>query len=1092
MAGKNRANGHPKSGYTDGGPADSRNWRRAVLSRLQIRRQFSKECEGSVFYADYSPAAHAVEETNLAVAREAALEAAVDRLKEGTEQLQQAEARYRIISELISDFAYVAHLEPGGRFVIEWISEGASRIFGYPLDQLATSDQWMAIIHPDDRQVAMNNLARAAEGQTVADEIRYLRPDGTILWLSISARPVVNPDTGKVGKIFGAGQDITERKLAEEALSQSQARYRALFNESPVPLWEVDLSRVKANLAKLTSEGVRDVEAYYAVHQEEARALLDQVRIYDVNGAAMRLYNKVAQDELADFVGGMIRDDVQLMLDGVAAMAQGRSFFDLRGRDTRAGHGPRYFELYLSVVHGFEQNYGRVIVSMLDFTGRHLAEQALRLEARRLALINAITTTALSLKDFKSTLLELAEQMRDFGGADGCLITRWDAEHGIPLLLAGTGDLEQRAQGQFIAPGEANITRTVLEAGHVVVARPDDAASLNQRIAPIFHHGAAIAMPLQVGKEKIGAAVLIYKHTPILTDEERDLWEKVAAQVSLAIASLQHFERARRRAEELEKIERVSSELRQAQAYKEVLDITVREMVQMVDAERGGLILKREGKWALEFEKSEKNKFDSSIYPLNEAIVQGIMQQAQKMLYADPETGIIIRNCPWQQGLNALTVIPIKSSETTIGLVVLGWQRRRELMPGDQILLTAIAEMAGNALQRASIVETLEQRVADRTRDLQILYNLSALSHDPQGLKKLMHSALKQLIKVLDGEAGAFYQLKAKEPVLEISFSLGIPGAALPFIDHIPIDLEQLPAIEQNQQPFMIPDIRTLPYNTEALVKRGCEALIWIPIRVSGHLCGVLCIAGKAGKLNLEEKSLVMAVADLVATANENARLQKRSKDAAVMEERQRLARALHDSVTQSLYSLTLFTEAGREHSAAGNQERALHYLERSAETAQGALREMRMLLYELRPPELARLGLIEALRYRLEAVERRIGMEVNLSVKHSIPIAPELEEALFWIAQEALNNVLRHADATKVSVNLDIEPRWISLEIVDNGCGFEAGMQPPGGMGLVGMHERARKIGAQLEVSSMPGCGTRIEVKLQSESFRRQKSGHG
>jgi signal transduction histidine kinase len=234
-----------------------------------------------------------------------------------------------------------------------------------------------------------------------------------------------------------------------------------------------------------------------------------------------------------------------------------------------------------------------------------------------------------------------------------------------------------------------------------------------------------------------------------------------------------------------------------------------------------------------------------------------------------------------------------------------------------------------------------------------------------------------------------------------------------------------------------------------------------------------------------------MAVADLIATAAENAQLQKSAKDVAVMEERQRLARALHDSVTQSLYSLTLFSEAGREHSLAGNQERTLHYLERSSETAHRALREMRMLLYELRPPELDRLGLPGALRYRLEAVEQRIGLEARFTVRYRVPVPAEVEEGLFWIAQEALNNVLKHANASKVFLSLISDSSQVNLEIRDNGQGFELNAQAVGGMGLVGMRERASKIGAALVLESEPGKGTRVKVKLNFDSSGKEKLEH-
>ncbi len=1095
MAGKNRASQIARVGQADIGPDIRRRWRRGDLARLrQARGRLSAKSGHTLRYSTRSQELPTVKEPDLRrepwdARRMAELEVAVSEVIEGTGKRQKAEARYRIITELISDFAYVARLDPSGRFVIEWISKQASQIFNYPAEQIAANpDHWKSIIVPEDLPKAINIMTRSAQGESVADEIRFIRSDGTIMWLNISAQPIVEPVSGRVEKIFGAGVDITERKLAEEALSQSQARYHALFDESPVPLWEIDLSEIKTLLDKLFSEGVTDLKAYFAGHITEARAALERVKIIDANRTALQLFSQAFHFKLSDIVDDNIRNDANPILNGLAAVAEGRTYVKLEGIDLGAVTGARFTEVYLSVVHGYEHNFGRVIVSTLDLTGRYQAEQALRREARRLELVNAITSAALSQREYKSTLLALAEAMKSFSGADDCFITRWDNERKIPVMLAATGDVELRLQGQYIAPGEPNITRTVLETGHVLLAQPGDVNSLNQRVAPTFYNGAALAMPLQVANEKNGAAVLVYKRAPTISDEELDMWGKVAAQVSLVLSDLEHFERARRRAEELEKIERVSSELRQAQTFREILAITVHEMIQIVEADRGGVIIKRRGKWALEVEEPEIEKNRLVNYPLEETVVQSIMRSAEKFIYADPATGITIKNCPWQQNLDSVTAIPIKDARTTIALAVIGWCHPRTLDAVDRRLLTAVAEMAGNALQRASLVETLEKRVADRTRNLQILYDLSALSNRQQEFKKLTRSALKQLIRTLGGEAGVFCQLNPEEQCMEVVISMGLPAEIVAAIDHSSFDLERRQAVEPYRQPFLVTDIRSFSPKARVLAESGYGAAIMIPVREFGQVKGVICIAGSVDKLSLEEKLLASAVADLLATAVENAQLQKRSNDAAVMEERQRLARALHDSVTQSLYSLTLFTEAGREHYAAGNEERAIHYLERSSETARRALREMRMLLYELRPPELARLGLAEALRYRLEAVERRLGMEASLTVKHSLPLSAEVEDALFWIAQEALNNILRHASASKVSLVLDAQPHRIMLAIVDNGCGFVVEEVPVGGMGLVGMRERATNIGARLEVISSPGRGTRVDVKLRPGELGKWK----
>jgi signal transduction histidine kinase len=199
------------------------------------------------------------------------------------------------------------------------------------------------------------------------------------------------------------------------------------------------------------------------------------------------------------------------------------------------------------------------------------------------------------------------------------------------------------------------------------------------------------------------------------------------------------------------------------------------------------------------------------------------------------------------------------------------------------------------------------------------------------------------------------------------------------------------------------------------------------------------------------------------------------------MEERARLARELHDSVTQSLYSLTLLAEAGRELASSGEVQRAGHHIARVGEIAQQALKEMRLMLHELRPPLLEEEGLIGALRQRLEAVEGRVGIDARVLAEEWIELPPSVEDGLYRIAQEALNNTLKHAQARSVWVRLRSRQEHVELEVADDGVGFDpATVIDGGGMGLASMRERAHKLGGTLTVSSSPGSGTRVKVAVE------------
>jgi PAS domain S-box-containing protein len=216
--------------------------------------------------------------------------------------------------------------------------------------------------------------------------------------------------------------------------------------------------------------------------------------------------------------------------------------------------------------------------------------------------------------------------------------------------------------------------------------------------------------------------------------------------------------------------------------------------------------------------------------------------------------------------------------------------------------------------------------------------------------------------------------------------------------------------------------------------------------------------------------------------------LEERTKATAVAAERSRLARELHDSVTQGLYSVTLYAEATRLALAADKQDVAARNLRELHNMAREAMVDMRMLIFELHPPMLEEEGLVAALQARLAAVESRARLETEIRVKGERRLPLAVEEELFRVALEALNNVIKHASAQHVIVSLRFEGDSASLEITDDGVGFDsAEAKGSGGMGLLGIEERVRRIGGALVIDSTPGRGTTLRVKVWDTGIGNQ-----
>lgn len=259
--------------------------------------------------------------------------------------------------------------------------------------------------------------------------------------------------------------------------------------------------------------------------------------------------------------------------------------------------------------------------------------------------------------------------------------------------------------------------------------------------------------------------------------------------------------------------------------------------------------------------------------------------------------------------------------------------------------------------------------------------------------------------------------------------------------------------------------------------------MLAVPLIVADEVFGCLTLFYSDPRtFSGEEVALAVAFADQAALAIENARLHRQAEEAAVLEERGRLARDLHDSVTQSLYSITLLAEGWKRLDRAGRLEDTEDPLTELGELAQQALKEMRLMVHELRPPDLEEVGLLGALHQRLGAVEKRAGVDARLVADDVVELSPRVEEGLYRIAIEALNNALKHAGATSVVVRVRVDGDRVALEVMDNGCGFD--VETPDarrGMGLPGMRERAQQLGGAFLVDSTLSEGTRVRVSLGS-----------
>ena len=449
-------------------------------------------------------------------------------------------------------------------------------------------------------------------------------------------------------------------------------------------------------------------------------------------------------------------------------------------------------------------------------------------------------------------------------------------------------------------------------------------------------------------------------------------------------------------------------------------------------------------------------------------------------------------------GLGLVTVLALAVAWFGGNLFILRWvnmlvSAAKRLSAGDLSVRTGLSYGKGELSQLAHAFDEmaeslelahqmLEQRVADRTRELSALYDVMAVASASLDLETVLGSSLDRVLAVIGSEVGAMHLFDETKGVLRLAAWRGVPPDLVAKIDSVPVDSGLAGWVIEHGEPLVVPNIATGLRPLLAVPASVSQAYVGAPMRAKGQILGVLSVVGETGRqFKAEEVTLLASIADEVGMAVENARLYQQAEQLAVMRERERLARELHDSVTQSLYSLTLFAEAGRDLAGDGELERVEGYLTRLGEIAQQALKEMRLLVYQLRPLALQREGLVGALQQRLDAVEGRVGVEARLLAEKLVELPASVEEGLYRIAQEALNNALKHAAATSVTVCIRAEDERVELEVVDDGQGFDPDtVSDRGGMGLASMRERAEKLGGSLTVLSAPGEGTRVKVSVE------------
>lgn len=323
------------------------------------------------------------------------------------------------------------------------------------------------------------------------------------------------------------------------------------------------------------------------------------------------------------------------------------------------------------------------------------------------------------------------------------------------------------------------------------------------------------------------------------------------------------------------------------------------------------------------------------------------------------------------------------------------------------------------------------------------------------------------------------------EARLKLTSHLGLPAEAIESLAFLEAESPLVHWVMTHRQPILLADPEKDERVPGAIRRIPVASVLMLPLVAQGEenekFLGCMLLARKEKPaFSQDEIVRLTTLADHMASLIDSDR---RRKLAIELSERERLMRDLHDSVSQKLYGLVTTTEAAQAAMEAGSSVDPRQEFSRIGEHARQAVKEMRLFLYQMQQVDVEKEGLVSVLHHRLSAVEGRADIKARLlTEEEDIPLATDAQMMLYYIAQEALNNVLRHARAKSVLVTLKKGRSRVVLEILDDGVGFEVKKVDRAGLGLRNMKERAAQLDGKIQIISKPDAGTKIVVSVPME----------
>jgi len=531
---------------------------------------------------------------------------------------------------------------------------------------------------------------------------------------------------------------------------------------------------------------------------------------------------------------------------------------------------------------------------------------------------------------------------------------------------------------------------------------------------------------------------------------------------------------------ELESLANLSSALRTSRSISEMLNILLAETVRILEADSGAIFLRSGSGLAAKSLLGISEEFkDLNLLPEGNVLWASFESEAPLFILSRQDS--LPNSFPvFLSGTNIAAICPLRTAERKLGLLLVGFNSSESLGEKNKELLLAVGNIASNALFRSNTMESLEQSIVSRNRELEMLYRIASICVETQETRSMVNQVLQVLLDTFSARVGVVYldQLQSR---------LFIAARPLMYLAEISAELKAIPLesslwhfVHQSNQPLLAAsldddtriDIRIV---TE-LIPLGSCTMLAVPVRGAGENLGAICLFRDVKNPFLpEDLALLTSAARQFATRVEVIQLSAAPSSNPEAIDPPLMVSDIYNELEEVLSYQYQVTQTSRQMIQSGEPRSFLPTLEQIGQLSHQALKQIRLLLYLNYPPEIEQLGLAGAIQRRLELVEQRASITTSVSGEYNFRLPGSLEIGLYQAAQEALNYFILHSNGTTVNVRLESDFNSIILEIVCNDCRVDPAQESQ----LFGLQVHVEALGGNLSTFTSPDSGSTIRIQV-------------